>query len=87
MRPPGELDTIDWRSLDQAYGDGTDVPDRIRALYANDAGRAGEALSKLFNSALHQESVYSATMAAVPFLAHAAVHAAHGRASALAFLA
>ncbi|MEU0939048.1 HEAT repeat domain-containing protein [Embleya sp. NPDC005971] len=87
MRSPEELDTIDWPSLYHAYGDGDDVPDRIRALYAGDEDRADRALGELFNRALHQGSVYPAAVAAVPFLAHAAVHTAHGRASALAFLA
>ncbi|OPC76830.1 hypothetical protein B4N89_46005 [Embleya scabrispora] len=87
MRSPEELDTIDWQSLYHAYGDGTDVPDRIRALYGDDADRADTALSELFNHVLHQGTVYPATVAAVPFLAHAAVQAPHGRASVLALLA
>ncbi|GAA5023529.1 hypothetical protein GCM10025734_80690 [Kitasatospora paranensis] len=36
---------------------------------------------------LHQDSVYPAAVEAVPFVAHAAVHATHGRADMLAFLA
>lgn len=68
-------------------GDGSGVPDWIIALYSGDAGRADEAMSQLFNSVLHQGSVYPAAVAAVPFLAHAAVHAVHGRADALAMLA
>jgi hypothetical protein len=87
VRSPEELDTIDWQSLYHAYGDGTDVPDRIRALYGDDADRADTALSELFNHVLHQGTVYPATVAAVPFFAHAAVHAPHGRADVLALLA
>ncbi|MFE3205609.1 HEAT repeat domain-containing protein [Embleya sp. NPDC059237] len=87
MRSPEELDTIDWQLLYHAYGDGTDVPDRIRALYGDDADRADTALGELFNHVLHQGTVYPATVAAVPFLAHAAVHAPHQRAGVLALLA
>lgn len=72
------LDAIDWPSLYHAYGYGGDVPDLIWALYSDDADRADKALGELFNHALHQGSVYPATVAAVPFLAHAAVHALHG---------
>ncbi|GGM26415.1 hypothetical protein GCM10010129_83630 [Streptomyces fumigatiscleroticus] len=87
MRSPEELDTIDWPSLYHAYGDGSDVPDWIRALYSDDADRVDKVLDELFNSVLHQGSVYPATVAAVPFLAHAAVHTVHGRAHVLALLA
>ncbi|MFD8252493.1 hypothetical protein [Streptomyces werraensis] len=88
MRSPEELDAIDWSSLYHAYGeDGSDVPHWIRALYSDNADRVDEVLGELFNSVLHQGSVYPATVAAVPFLAHGAVHAVHGRAQVLALLA
>ncbi|MFF3941485.1 HEAT repeat domain-containing protein [Streptomyces phaeofaciens] len=87
MRSPEELDTVDWPSLHHAYGDAHDVPDWIHAVHGDDADRADKALEALFGSVLHQGSVYPATVAAVPFLAHAAVHAVHGRADVLAFLA
>ncbi|WP_330458004.1 hypothetical protein OIB37_14510 [Streptomyces sp. NBC_00820] len=86
MRSPEELDSVEWTELGHAYGDGGDVPDWIRALYSGDPDRAKAAVRELFGRVLHQGSVYSASVAAVPFLAHAAVHAAHERASALAFL-
>ncbi|NEC53388.1 hypothetical protein G3I18_33305 [Actinospica acidiphila] len=88
MRSPEGLDTIDWSSLYHAYAeDGRDVPHWIRALYSDDADRVDDVLGELFNSVLHQGSVYPATVAAVPFLAHGAVHAVHGRAQLLALLA
>ncbi|MFI5649224.1 hypothetical protein [Kitasatospora sp. NPDC051705] len=40
MRPPEELDTIDWPSLGHAYGDGGDVPGWTRALYSDDREQA-----------------------------------------------
>lgn len=87
MRSPEELHTIDWPSLGHAYGDGGDVPGWIRALYSNDRSEADKALSAFFGRALHQGSVSSAAVEAVPFLAHAAVHTRHERAGLLAALA
>ena len=31
-----ELDRIDWKKLQHAYGSAKDVPDQIRALASND---------------------------------------------------
>ncbi|MFF4922469.1 hypothetical protein ACFY4B_17980 [Kitasatospora sp. NPDC001261] len=87
MRSPEELHTIDWPSLGHFFGDGRDVPGWIRALYSDDGHLADRALSEFFGRALHQGSVSSAAVAAVPFLAHAAVHARHERADVLAALA
>jgi hypothetical protein len=75
MRPPEELDTVDWAALTHAYGSAEDVPDLIRALYSADPEQVDEALGELFSCVLHQGSVYPATIEAVPFLAHAAAHA------------
>ncbi|GAA3208145.1 hypothetical protein ACFO1B_18785 [Dactylosporangium siamense] len=74
MRTPDELDTIDWTALTHAYGEAEDLPELVRALY--DADAAGDALHELYATVWHQGSVYPATAAAVPFLAHAAVHGA-----------
>ncbi|MFD0403723.1 hypothetical protein [Kitasatospora sp. NPDC127116] len=87
MRSPEELHTIDWPSLGHAYGDGSDVPGWIQALYSDDQHLADKALSAFFGRALHQGSVSSAAVAAVPFLAHAAAHSRHERADLLAALA
>ncbi|MFF0392380.1 HEAT repeat domain-containing protein [Kitasatospora sp. NPDC004615] len=87
MRTPEELHLVDWPSLHHAFGEGTDVPGWIRALYDEDGVVVDEALDELFGRALHQGTVYPASVAAVPYLAHAAVHAVHRRDSMLAFLA
>ncbi|MGW4382807.1 hypothetical protein [Kitasatospora sp. NPDC004531] len=86
MRAPEELHLVDWASLEHAYGSAEEVPEWIRALYDEDPAVAGEARGELFGSVMHQESVYPATVAAVPYLAHAAAHATHRRAELLAFL-
>ncbi|MFJ6382637.1 hypothetical protein ACIQI7_21865 [Kitasatospora sp. NPDC092039] len=87
MRSPEELHTIDWPSLEHAYGEGSDVPGWVRALYSDDRRQADKALSEFFGRALHQGSVSSVAVAAVPFLAHAAAHTRHERADLLAALA
>ncbi|MFI9788202.1 hypothetical protein ACIHEI_32560 [Kitasatospora sp. NPDC051984] len=87
MRTPEELHLVDWASLYHAYGDGTDVPGWIRALYSEDEAVVDGALDELFGRVLHQGSVYPASVAAVPYVAHAAVHAVHRRHLMLAYLA
>ncbi|MFF3017022.1 hypothetical protein [Streptomyces sp. NPDC057939] len=63
------IDDIDWAELEHAYGQADDVPDLLRAAGSADAGTREEASQELFSSLCHQGSVYSATAAAVPFLA------------------
>jgi hypothetical protein len=75
MRSPEELDAVDWASLTHAYGGAEDVPHLVRSLYSDDAEEVDEALYELYGNVLHQGSVYPASVEAVPFLAHAAVHA------------
>ncbi|WP_404869750.1 HEAT repeat domain-containing protein [Kitasatospora griseola] len=87
MRSPAELHLTDWASLEHSYGSGSDVPGWVRALYAEDEAVVGKALGELFDRALHQGTVSSAGAAAVPYLAHAAVHAVHRRDDVLAFIA
>jgi hypothetical protein len=75
MRPPEELPSVDWPALTHAYGGADDVPDLVRALYSTDEERVDEALNELYGNVHHQGTVYPATVEAVPFLAHAALHA------------
>ncbi|MFF4338808.1 hypothetical protein ACFY00_02575 [Kitasatospora sp. NPDC001540] len=82
MRTPEELHLVDWLSL----GD-TEMPRRISELYAEEPAVVDGALRELFHHALHQGSVYPTAVAAVPYLAHAAVHGVHRRGDVLAFLA
>ena len=75
------LDGIDWASLRHAYGSAEDVPELLRRVASGDGDEGGggdgsgggaeaaEALNELWGTIWHQGSVYSATVAAVPYLA------------------
>ncbi|MGW0580782.1 hypothetical protein ACWD25_33670 [Streptomyces sp. NPDC002920] len=67
--PLDGLDAHSWSSFSHAYGCADDLPDLLRALADPDAGAAGEALSELYGSVLHQGTVYAASAEVVPFLA------------------
>lgn len=70
--PFAGLDSIGWAALTHAYGPATDTPDLLRGLASDDAETVAEAKYELAGSILHQGSVYTATVAAVPFLARLA---------------
>ncbi|MFD0265101.1 hypothetical protein ACFVGY_00685 [Streptomyces sp. NPDC127106] len=67
------IDDIDWAALEHAYGTADDVPELLRAAGSADPRVRDGALDELFSSLCHQGSVYSATAAAVPFLARLAL--------------
>ncbi|MFG3256728.1 hypothetical protein [Streptomyces sp. NPDC048172] len=71
----GGIDALDWAALEHAYGPADDIPGLLRALASAEAEAEArdEALDTLFSSLCHQGSVYSATAAAVPFLARLAL--------------
>ena len=87
MRPPAELDRVQWHALTHAYGSAEDVPGLIEALYDGDGETADEAIYELYGNIHHQGTVYSASAPAVPFLAHAVRHAPDRRAELLMLLA
>ncbi|WP_157963690.1 hypothetical protein [Actinocorallia populi] len=87
MRSPDELEAVDWAAHWHAYGDAGGVPDLLRELYTGDPGRYDKALDELESALLHQGSVYPATVEAVPFLVHVAVHVPYRRAEVLGMLA
>jgi HEAT repeat protein len=60
------VDSIDWGSLNHAYGEASDVPEILRSLLSPEA--AENAAYELYGNIWHQGTVYSATAAAVPFL-------------------
>ncbi|MGW4686503.1 hypothetical protein ACWEPM_16595 [Streptomyces sp. NPDC004244] len=66
-------DAIDWAALEHAYGPADDVPDLLRAAGSADPQVRDGALRELSSSLCHQGSVYSATAAAVPFVARLAL--------------
>jgi hypothetical protein len=61
------LAAVDWRSLSHAYGPAVDTPDHLRGLLDEDAARV-TAYTELNGSIWHQNTVYEATVAAVPVL-------------------
>lgn len=65
MRPLDDLGDVAWAELDHAYGDAAEAPDWLRALGDGDL----EVLQDLFGALCHQGTRYSASAAAVPFLA------------------
>jgi len=65
---PRDLDAVDWDRLEHAYGSAQDVPIFIRRLGAEDEGVREETYGALVMTILHQGSLYSATVAAIPFL-------------------
>ncbi|MFF4537398.1 hypothetical protein [Streptomyces aureus] len=87
MRSPAELDDVRWSRLGNALGPAEDVPKLIRVLYGDDAEAADEALYDLFDYLHHQGAISRASGPAVPFLAHAALHAPGRRDKVLVLLA
>ncbi|MFF4712554.1 hypothetical protein ACFY2V_14275 [Streptomyces eurythermus] len=66
------LDRVAWPELRHAYGPADDVPGMLRALAAGDEEAAAEAEQGVWDSLVHQGTVYPATVRAVPFLARLA---------------
>src|SRR5688572_7894632 len=62
------IDSIDWASLNHAYGSAEDVPGLLRQLTSDDDEKRQEAIYELFGNIWHQGTVYPATAVAVPFL-------------------
>ncbi|MGW9448577.1 HEAT repeat domain-containing protein [Streptomyces sp. NPDC055632] len=63
-----DLDRTDWASLGHAYGPADDVPGWLRGMVSPDPAIREKAFSRFYGAALHQGSVYSSTVASVPFL-------------------
>src|SRR5215469_13343307 len=62
------LDQIDWRALHDAYGPATRAPSRIRDLASPSKRKRDKALEHLSYTIYHQGTIYSSSVAAVPFL-------------------
>ncbi|MFF5639515.1 HEAT repeat domain-containing protein [Streptomyces sp. NPDC012825] len=63
-----DLDKTDWASLGHAYGSADDVPGWLRGMVSPDPAIRQKAFSSFYGAVLHQGSVYSSTVASVPFL-------------------
>ena len=67
-----DVSSVDWGQRRHAGGRAHDVPDMLERLESSDAPVREEALDELWSALCHQETVYSASAAAVPFLFRAA---------------
>ncbi|MFG2907553.1 hypothetical protein ACGF13_21135 [Kitasatospora sp. NPDC048286] len=63
------LDAHPWATVSHACGPADDLPALLRALAEGDDEAAEEAVSELYGCILHQGTVYSASVDAVPYLA------------------
>ncbi|MEU0404796.1 HEAT repeat domain-containing protein [Streptomyces sp. NPDC006197] len=63
-----DLESIDWASLGHAYGAADDVPGWLRDMVSPDPDVREKAFGNFYSAALHQGSVYSSTVASLPFL-------------------
>jgi hypothetical protein len=61
------LDKIDWKKLEHAYGEASDVPQLIRNLASKDPDLRDQALYELYGNIFHQGTRYQATPYAIPF--------------------
>ncbi len=77
------VETVDWAGLESAYGKAVHVPGLLRDLGSADPDAAAEALEEAYSTLLHQGTVYSASVAALPFLVELAGGAPHHRAEIL----
>ena len=62
------LDKIDWKKLEHAYGEASDVPQLIRNLASKDINLRDQALYELYGNIFHQGTRYQATPYAIPFI-------------------
>lgn len=67
--PPTGLHDVDWAPLEDAYGTADQTPWFIEALTSDDQGDENFGVYGLYSATTHQGSVYSASGAAIPFLA------------------
>jgi hypothetical protein len=62
------LDASDWSSLKHGPGIATDTPREIRKLLSPKKDHREDAIMSLYDSLMHQGTIYSATAKALPFL-------------------
>lgn len=60
-----------WRTVDDAYGPADKIPALLDALDSSDGAKRRAAIDDLWTRLCHQETVYTASAAAVPLLAAA----------------
>src|SRR6185437_6440854 len=62
------LDAVAWRRLTCTYGTGEDAPGWLRQLLSSSPKVRRAALWQLSNAFVHQDTVWTAAVAAIPFL-------------------
>ncbi|MEJ2252712.1 MAG: hypothetical protein P8Y97_24025, partial [Candidatus Lokiarchaeota archaeon] len=62
------LNKIDWKNLEHAYGEASDVPQLIRDLASKDPDLRDHAFYELYGNIYHQGTRYQATPYAIPFI-------------------
>ena len=67
----GEMDGVNWNTIEHAYGPAEDVPAALRAIAWGDEAEALGAFGELPNNLNHQGSIYPATGPAVPYVIEA----------------
>jgi len=63
-----ELDSIEWKPLQHAYGSASDVPEQLKALASQSQSDRDTAWDKLYGNIFHQGTRYEASSYAIPFL-------------------
>ncbi|GAA5496023.1 hypothetical protein Rhal01_02204 [Rubritalea halochordaticola] len=66
-----EIERIDWSELQHAYGGAGDVPAMLEAMYAG--GQSREFWTDAWSCLCHQGDVYTASLAALPFIVDAGI--------------
>src|SRR5215213_4187334 len=59
---------MDWRALEHAYGDASDIPQYLAELRSKQKNTRREALRSIDHAVIHQGGGYSAAPAIAPFL-------------------
>jgi len=72
---PGQT-SVDWFSLRDAFDDAAAVPSLLKQLVSTDSADREAAIDELWSRLCHQETVYSASAAAIPSLVEAATSGA-----------
>ena len=71
------LESKEWASLNDAYGNADDIPDLLKAIYDDPSGglvSTKDVWFDLWSSLCHQGDIYTASIAAVPHIIAAALH-------------
>lgn len=63
-----DLNKIDWKNLQHAYGSAADIPNDLKDLTSIDKNTRKKAINNLQKNVFHQGTRYQATVYTIPFL-------------------